>query len=101
MKFDEKANELVAAYGEACKAFAWFRPYSLRDMVRAENALVGFIAALEAENAEMRKAMELVQNAVNSGEHPDYIIKLDGQVLFRAGTGVCDYAKVAGRGGGR
>lgn len=39
MKFDEKANELVAAYGEACKAFAWFRPHSLRDMQRAENAL--------------------------------------------------------------
>ena len=44
----EKANELVAAYGEACHAFVWFRPHSLRDMLRAENALVEFIATLEA-----------------------------------------------------
>lgn len=54
MKFDEKANELVSAYGEACRLFALFVPHYLRDMQRAENALVGFISALEAEIAELR-----------------------------------------------
>lgn len=56
----EIGNELVAAYGEACKAFPWFKPLSLRDMVRAENALVGFIAALEAENADMKAKLERI-----------------------------------------
>ncbi len=68
----EIGNDLVTTYGEACKAFAWFGPLSLRDMVRAENALVGFIAALETENARLTaelSALRAEKAELDSGMH--------------------------------
>lgn len=68
----EIGNDLVTTYGEACKAFAWFGPLSLRDMVRAENALVGFIAALESANAGLTaelSALRAEKAELDSGMH--------------------------------